>query len=188
MIPKVKNAMMVALIFGGPLVVGLAIWWMASPPGFMILPIRDPDGYMGRIPPLTKMESYPRLVPWRLVSPPEADSTVLRIMAESYACNLSKKRPIQQVQETFDHVEVHETAHTIIIETWLGPPERDGFWPGCKGTGTGFPVQVELNSPLDDRQFVDPACDLDRYARWTECRSSFDNRWKTETNRAVNSP
>ena len=182
---KIKNAAMVTVIFGGPLVVGLVIWWMASPPGFTILPIRDPDGYMGRIPPLTKMESYPRLVPWRLVSRPEADSTVLRINAQSYACNLGK-RGEGQVKETFDRVEVYETADAVTIETWLGPSEGDGFWPGCKGTGTGFSVRVVLGSPLGNRQFVDPACDLDRHADVAGC--SFDNRWKTETNREVDLP
>ncbi len=124
---------------------------------------------MGRVPPLTKLETITRLVPWELNSQAAVDTTVLMVGAQSYACNLSKERPFGQVQETFDRVEIYETADTVTIETWLGPPEGDGFWPGCKGTGAGFSVRVELDSPLGHRRFVDPACDLDRYAHWVVC-------------------
>ncbi len=161
--------MVVLVLVVGLLVGGLIVWWVNSPPGSSLLPFRDPDGYMGRIPPLTKLETYPRLVPWELASPAELDTTVLMLNAQSYACNLSKERPFGQVQETFDRVEIHETADTVTIETWLGPPEGDGFWPGCKGTGTGFPVRVELDSPLGNRRFVDSACNLDRHAHLSVC-------------------
>ena len=43
---------------------------------------------------------------------------------------------------------------------------RDEFWSGCVGTGWGFPVRVELESPLRNRELVDSACELDRYAHW----------------------
>ncbi len=168
---KIKKVVMVAMIVVGLLVGGLAVWWVNSPPGFSLFPIIDPDDYMGRIPPLMRLETYPRLVPWELESPAEVDTTVLRLDAWSYACNLSKERPFGQVQETFDRVEIHETADTVTIETWLGPPEGDGFWPGCKGTGTGFSVRVELDSPLGNRQLVDPACNLNRYAHWIVCEN-----------------
>ena len=183
---KIKKAVTVALIVVGLSVVGLAVWWVNSPPGFTILP-RDPDGYMGRIPPLTKLETYPRLVPWRLVSPAEVDTTVLILDAMSYACSLGKGGA-GSVKETFDRVAIRETADTVTIETWLGPPEGDGFWPGCKGTGTGFPVRVELDSPLGNRRFVDPACDLDRNDNFIVCGESSGNRGKFETRRAVDSP
>lgn len=173
---KIKKAVTVALIVVGLSVGGLAVWWVNSPPGFTLLPYRNPDGYRGRIPPLTKLETYPRLVPWRLEAPSEADTIVLRVNAMSYACNL--ERGSGSVKEIFDRVEVYETADTVTIETWLGPPEGDGFWPGCKGTGAGFPVRVELDSPLGNRRFLDPACDLDRYASWIVCGDSSDNRWK----------
>lgn len=151
-----------------------------------MLPFRDPDGYMGRIPPLTKLETYPRLVPWELQSPADVDTTVLMVSALSYACNLGKSGE-GQVKETFDRVEVRETPDTVTIETWLGPSEEDGFWPGCKGTGTGFTVRVELDSPLGSRLFVDPACDLDRYTHWIVCGNSFDNRWKFGSRPALDS-
>ena len=185
---KIKKVVTVAVIGVGLLAGGLAIWWVNSPPGFTLLLFRNPDNHMGRIPPLTRLETYLRLVPWRLTAPAEVDATVLMVNAQSYACNLSKEHPFGQVQETFDRVEVYETADTVTIETWLGPPEGDGFWPGCKGTGTGFSVRVALDSPMDNRRFVDPACDLDRYARWAVCGNSFDNRWKFGSGRAVDSP
>ena len=163
---KITKAVIVALIVVG----GLAVWWVNSPPGFTILPFRDPDGYLGRIPPLTKLETYPRLVPWELASPAEVDTTVLMVNAQSYACNLGKGGA-GQVEETLDRVEIRETAETVTIETWLGPSEGDGFWPGCKGTGTGFPVRVELDSPLGTRRFMDPACNLDRHADLVVCEN-----------------
>ena len=92
------------------------------------------------------------------------------------------------MKETFDRVEVRETADTVTIETWLGPPEEDGFWPGCESVGTGFPVRVVLDSPLGTRRFVDPACDLDRYAHWIVCGNSSDNRWKFGTRPVGESP
>lgn len=164
--------MIVVLVVAGGLTVGgLAIWWVNSPPGFTILPFRDPDGYIGRIPPLTKMETYPRLVPWELGSPADVGTTVFMVIAQSYACNLGKGGARQQVEETLDRVKIRETADTVTIETWLGPPQGDGFWPGCKGTGTGFPIQVELNKPLGNRRFVDPACSLDRHADLNVCEN-----------------
>ena len=132
----------------------------------------DPDDYVGVVPPGVELETYPRLVPWELDSiTEEGDTTVLMFGAVSYACNLSKDSG-EQVAETFDHVEVHETVDTVTIETWLGPPEGDGFWPGCEGTGWGFPVQVELDSPLGNRELVDPACKLDRYTHWIACEEA----------------
>ena len=168
---KAKKALIAAMLVGGLLVGGLAVWWVDAPPGSSLLPFRDPDKYMGRIPPLTRLETYQRLVPWRLAASAAVDATVLMVNAESYACNLSKERPFGQMQETFERVEVYETADTVTLETWLGPPEGDGFWPGCKGTGTGFPVRVELDSPLGNRQIVDPGCDLDRHADLSVCEN-----------------
>lgn len=182
MISKIKKTLIVV----GLLVGGLAVWWVNSPPGFTMLPFMDPDDYMGRIPPLTKLETYPRLVPWRLETPVEVDTTALALHAVSYACNLGKGGA-GQVKETLNRVEVYETADTVTIETWLGPPEGDGFWPKCKGTGTGFSVRLELSSPMGIRRFVDPACNLDRYARWMVCRDVFPNRWKFGSGRAVDS-
>lgn len=168
---RIRKWVIVALfVVGGLTVGGLAIWWVNSPPGFTILPFRDTDGYMGRIPPLTKLETYPRLVPWKLGSPADVGTTVFMVIAESYACNLGK-RGAGQVEETLDRVDIRETADTVTIETWLGPPQGDGFWPGCKGTGTSFPVRVELNKPLGNRRFVDPACALDRHADLGVCES-----------------
>ncbi len=72
-----------------------------------------------------RLEAYPRLVPWELEGPAELDTTVLRLDAMSYACNLRKGGP-GQVKETFDRVEIPETAETVTIETWLGAPR--GRW------------------------------------------------------------
>lgn len=168
-----------ALIVVGLLVGGVAVWWVTSPPGSTMLLFMDPDDYVGRVPPLTRLETYPRLVPWRLESLPEVDSTVLALHAVSYACNLSNG-DAAQVKETLDRVEVYETADTVTIETWLGPPEADGFWPKCKGTGAGFSVRVELEDPLGNRRFVGPACNLDRHARTAVCRTidTSYSRWR----------
>ena len=132
----------------------------------------DPDDYIGEVPPGVELEGYPRLVPWDLDAITTEDgTTMLTVQALSYACNLSRDGP-EEVTETFHHVEVHETAHTVTIETWLGPPEGDGFWPGCEGTGWGFPVVVGLDSPIGDRELVDPACELDRYSHLIACEHS----------------
>ena len=76
---KIKKAVTVAVIGVGLLAGGLAIWWVNSPPGFTLLLFRNPDNHMGRIPPLTRLETYPRLVPWRLTAPAEVDATVLMV-------------------------------------------------------------------------------------------------------------
>lgn len=120
--------------------------------------------------------TYPRLVPWRLESPVDVDTTVLMLHAVSHACVLESG---EVVKETLDRVEVHETADTVTIETWLGPSERDGFQIGCmKGVGTGFSVRVVLDSPLGNRRFVDPACTFDRFANWNVCGDSSGNGGK----------
>ena len=150
---------------------GVLVFWVA---GFGKGPGVDlyPGDYVGQVPdhPLVEVETYPRLVPWELDSLIEENSiTVLRLSAQSYACNLEGG---EQVTETFHRVESRETADTVTIETWLGPPNNDGFWRHCVGTGWGFPVRLELNSPLGDRELVDPACALDRYADLIACKES----------------
>ncbi|MDE0120420.1 MAG: hypothetical protein OXS33_01640 [bacterium] len=144
---RIKKAVTVAMI-----VVGLVLLWDAV------------------------WNTYPRLVPWRLESPVNADTTELLLHAVSHACVLESG---EEVRETLDRVEVHETADTVTIETWLGPSERDDFRMDClKGVGTGFSVRVVLDRPLGNRQFADPACNLDRYAHWFVCRDSSGNRGK----------
>lgn len=63
-------------------------------------------------------------------------------------------------------------AHSVTIETWLGPPDKDKFWRHCVGIGWGFPVQLELDRPLGNRELVDPACALDRYTHLIACEES----------------
>lgn len=117
--------------------------------------------------------SYPRLVPWE-IQPEELErarsgtDTTITVQALSHSCNLDRDDD-GGVTETFGHVEVHETAETITIGTWLGPPLEDGFSSLCIGQGHGFFVEVRLNSPLGSRALIDPACELERYANWLVC-------------------
>ena len=117
--------------------------------------------------------SYPRLVSWE-IQPEELErarsetDTTITVQALSHSCNLDRGGNTG-VTETFDHVEVYETADTVTIETWLGPPQGEGFSSLCIGTGHGFFVEVRLNSPLGNRALIDPACELDRYAHLPEC-------------------
>ncbi len=146
---------------------GLVAFWATS---------RDrviyPLDYVGIVPPGVELDTYPRLVPWEFRSITEENEiTMLRLDALAGACNLSKETG-DMATETFDRVEVHETAETVTIETWLGPPERDGFWPGCIGVGWSFPVEVKLESPLGNRELLDPACELDRYGNFGVCEHS----------------
>ena len=128
-----------------------------------------PGDYVGVVPPGVELETYPRLVPWELRSITEdKETTTLQLDALAGACNLSKETA-EQVTETFDRVEVHETTETVTIETWLGPPDRDGFWPGCMGTDWAFPVEVKLENRLGNRELLDPACELDRHDHFVAC-------------------
>ena len=117
--------------------------------------------------------SYPRLVPWE-IEPKEIErarsetDTTMTVQALSHSCNLDRDGN-GGVTETFDHVEVHETADTVTIETWLGPPAGEGFSSLCIGQGHGFFVEVQLDSPLGSRTLIDPACELERYAHWLVC-------------------
>lgn len=156
--------MIVAVLLVG----GLVALWASNRGPHRIYP----GDYVGMVPPGVELETYPRLVPWELRSiTEENETTVLKLDALSGACNLSRETS-EQVTETFDRVEVHETADTVTIETWLGPPDRDGFWPGCEGTGWSFPVEVKLESPLGNRELLDPACELDRYGIFGVCEHS----------------
>lgn len=114
-------------MFVGLLVVGrLAAFWATNRDTLIY-----PQDYVGTIPPGVDLETYARLVPWELRSITEDyETTVLHLDALSGACNLSKETA-EMVTETFDRVEIRESAETVIIETWLGPPERDA---GLKGT------------------------------------------------------
>ena len=134
----------------------------------------DPGDFIGTVPDqsLIELETYPRLVPWELDSTTEEnDASVLAINAQSYACKLNDYNDDVST-ETFDHMKVSETADAVTIETWLGPPEREGHWRGCVGFGWGFPVQVKTENPLGNRELVDPACEMERYAHWVACRES----------------
>ena len=117
--------------------------------------------------------SYPRLVPWEIEreelerARSETDTT-LTVQALSHSCNLDRGGN-GGVTETFSHVEVEETADTVTIETWLGPPSEEGFSSLCIGQGHGFLVEVRLNSPLGSRVLIDPACELERHAHWLVC-------------------
>ena len=118
----------------------------------------------------------------------DMDTTVLMPSALSYACNLRRERPFGQVEETFDRVEVYETSHTVTIETWLGPPEGDGFWPGCKGTGNSsvsagmllsyspsnaFPGSGAVMNPVHDMGGVPNDEPIDRSE---QARTEWDQR------------
>lgn len=164
---RLKRLGLWAGVVVGLLVVGGLVFWTTRPVGIDI----DPDDYKGVVPPGVKLEDYPRLVPWVLVSiTDEGGATVLRFYAQSHACVTEVAGKF--LTETFDHLNVHETADTVTIETWLGPPEEEGFWPDCEAVGWGFSVQVKLESPLGSRELVDPACELQRYAHWIACKES----------------
>ena len=117
--------------------------------------------------------SYPRLVPWEIL-PWELErerletDTTITVRALSHACNLDPLGD-SEVTETFDHVKISETADTVTIETWLGPPQGPGFSPYCLGQGHEFFVEVRLDTPLGNRLLIDPACALDRYAHLLAC-------------------
>ena len=153
---------------------GLVAFWATNRGPGRIYP-RD---WVGMVPPGVELETYPRLVPWEVRAITEEDeTTVLTLDALSGACNLSHQTA-EQVTETFDRVEVRETAETVTIETWLGPPERDGFWPGCMGTGWAFQVVVKLDRPLGNRELLDPACELVRYGNFAVCERSKLTRFR----------
>ena len=116
-------------------------------------------------------ETYPRLVPWKLDQNLVGRSTtVLRVQALSYSC----MRNDEVVTETFDRVEVRETADTVSIETWVTAPTKRGFWQGCPAAGWSFPpVEVHLDAPLGGRDLVDPACSLERHHNWGVCGRGY---------------
>lgn len=160
-----RNRLWAIVIVGLLVAGGLVAFWATGRGSGRIYP----GDWVGMVPPGVELETYPRLVPWELRAiTDEDDTTVLTLDAMSGACNLSHQTG-EQVTETFGRVEVRETAETVTIETWLGPPERDGFWPGCMGTGWAFPVVVKLESPLGNRELLDPACELDRYGNFVVC-------------------
>lgn len=153
------------LIVVGLLMGGLVAFWATSrSPGRIY-----PGDYVGIVPPGVELGTYPRLVPWELRAiTEEKEITVLQLDALAGACLISNETG-EYVTETFDRIEVRETAETVTIETWLGPPERDGFWPGCLGVGWSFPVSVTLETPLGSRELLDPACELDRHSNFEVC-------------------
>ncbi len=164
---KLWASVAVGLLVGGL----VAFWAMDRSPGRIY-----PGDYVGRVPPGVELDTYPRLVPWDLRSTTEyKDTTVLKLDALAGACLISNETG-EYVTETFDRVELHETAETVTIETWLGPPERDGFWPGCLGVGWSFPVEVTLDSPLGNRDLFDPACVLDRHSNFQVCEHAKATR------------
>jgi len=160
------------LVVVGLLVGGLvAFWAMDRSPGRVY-----PGDYVGVVPPGVELDTYPRLVPWDIRSITEGKGiTVLKLDALAGACLISNETG-EYVTETFDRVEFNETAETVTIETWLGPPEGDGFWPGCLGVGWSFPVEVKLASPLGNRDLLDPACELDRYSNFEVCEHAKATR------------
>lgn len=131
----------------------------------------DPSDYVGEVPAGVDLETYPRMVPWEIYSiVEEEETTVLMLYALSHACVLPDGE--EAVTEIFDRVEVSEGADVVTIETWLGAPLEDGFWPGCLGMGLGISVKVKLEKPLGNRELVDPACELDRHAKYLACKHS----------------
>ena len=113
-------------------------------------------------------DTYPRLAPWEVTKEPKREDRTISVRAVAHAC--VRKGDRREVSETFDRVEVAETADTITIKTWLGPPDDWGFARRCANpVGHSFLVRVELGSPLGDRTLIDPACELEGHARKLVC-------------------